>query len=400
MDIFPPYPAEVRASAHELHDRIVVFDSHVDLPLDFTQADRDGPGQFDLAKAAYGRLSGAALTLHAAVARPTAENVAKGKKQLETLYGIITGMARDFPDRAGIARSPTEFRRLVDEKKFTIVLGFQNAFPLSDVAEIDAWAARGVSQFAFAFIGNNRWADSARPYPFIGGKQRSGGLSQLGKRGVWRLNDLGVLVDVSQLSSEALRDVLAESRAPVVASHSTVRGLLDADRNLTDGELRAIRDGGGVVQIVAFGLYLRALDAAMMERLRAHWTRYGLKAPQSLAAALTVNDPETEDWPEERFWTFLHEFHEILVLEKPTATLRDLGDAIDYAVQRVGIDHVGIASDFNHGGGVIGWTHAGETVNVTAELLSRGYTDDQIAKLWGGNYLHVWQKARDVAGLP
>ena len=106
-------------------------------------------------------------------------------------------------------------------------------------------------------------------------------MSELGKRGVRRLNDLGVLIDVSQLSSAALRDVLTESRAPVVASHSTVRGLLDADRNLDDGELRAIRDGGGVVQIVAFGLYLRPLDAAMMERLRAHWTRYGLKAPQS-----------------------------------------------------------------------------------------------------------------------
>lgn len=400
MTAQPGYPPDLLARARELHGRIVVFDSHVDLPLDFAKADRDGPGQFDLAKAAQGCLSGAALTLHAAVARPTAANVEKGRKELETLHAIITDMVRDFPSRAGIARTPAEFRRLVAEKKFAIVLGFQNAFPLADVTELDAWAARGVSQFAFAFIGNNRWADSARPYPFIGGTLRSGGLSDLGKRGVRRLNDLGVLVDVSQLSSEALRDVLAESRAPVVASHSTVRGLLDVDRNLSDGELRAIRDGGGVVQIVAFGLYLRPLDAAMMAGLRAHWTRYGLKAPQSLAAMLTVNDPETRDWPEERFWTFLHEFHEILVLEKPTATLRDLGAAIDYAVERIGIDHVGIASDFNHGGGVIGWSHAGETVNVTAELLSRGYTDAEIAKLWGENYLRAWRKVRDVAGLP
>lgn len=402
MTAQPRYPADIIARAHALHDRIITFDSHVDLPLNFGRgdlaADLDGPTQFDLAKAARGRLSGAALTVHASAARPTAENAEKGRAELEARHAIIAGIARDFPDRAGIAHSPDEFRKLAKAGRFAIVIGFQNAAPLGDdLAKLDDWISRGVRQFAFTFIGNNIWADSSRPYPYIGGKLRSNGLSDLGKRAVGRLNELGAMIDVSQLSSAALGDVLAIARAPVIASHSAVRGLVDVDRNLSDAELLAIKRGGGVVQIAAFGLYLEPLDDDMLGRLRSHWARYGLPSPRTLAAALTVNEIETEEWADEIFWTFLHEFHDILRLDRPTAGLRHFGDAIDYAVERIGIDHVGIASDFNHGGGVLGWTDAAETVNVTAELIARGYSDGDIAKLWGENFLRVWQDVENVA---
>jgi microsomal dipeptidase-like Zn-dependent dipeptidase len=390
------------ARAADLHGRILTFDSHVDIPQAFGSpempADRDGDSQFDLVKAQRGRLSGAGLVIHAPVARLSAEAAAAGRLETEQAYVRITGIAERFPDRAGLARTPAAFRRLAADGRFAIVLAYQNAAPLGDdLSWLDRWAARGVTMFAFSFIGNNSWADSARPYPFISGGLQANGLSDIGKAAVRRLNDLGVIVDVSQMSSPALADVLAVSRAPIVASHSAVRALVDADRNLSDAELDAIAAGGGVVQIVGFAPYVRVLDPDLRTRLEDLWEAEGLARPTRLSDVLSVNDPATATWPEDRFWRFLHEFHVMLDLEHPTATVSDLVDAIDHAVARVGIDHVGIASDFNHAGGLADWTDVGQNLNVTAELLRRGYAEADIAKLWGENFLRVWQAVIDCS---
>jgi hypothetical protein len=135
----------------------------------------------------------------------------------------------------------------------------------------------------------------------------------------------------------------------------------------------------------------------MRERLRAHWAAYGLASPATLADLLSVNDPATAHWDQDTFDAFLHEFHEILELDRPEADVNDLVDAIDHAVWHAGIDHVGIGSDFNHSSGVTGWMTVADNLNVTAELIRRSYTDQEIAKLWGGNFLRVWQHALDAA---
>jgi microsomal dipeptidase-like Zn-dependent dipeptidase len=393
---------ELLAKAAELHSRIITFDGHVDIPLNFGspghEPDRDGPTKFDLPKVARGRLSGASLVISAAAARPTHENLAKLRKDQETRYRLISGLADAFPERVGLARSPDEFRGLARDGKFAIVLSFQNASPLAPQPEsIDPWVARGVRMFAFAFIGNNQWADSARPYPFVAAGNKWDGLSDLGRAAVKRLNDLGVIVDVSQLSPDALRDVLATSRAPIVASHSALTAFVDTGRNLADADLFEIKSRGGLVNLVGFAPYLLAPDATMMEELRATWRRYGLPAPQTVGAALSVDDPETADWPEDKFWTFLHEFHEVLKLDKPVADLARYGEVMDYAVERIGVDHVGVASDFNHSGGLADWNDVGQSLAVTAELLGRGYDEPSIAKIWGENFLRVWQMVQDAA---
>jgi microsomal dipeptidase-like Zn-dependent dipeptidase len=307
-------------------------------------------------------------------------------------------MARDFADRVGIAATPEEFRRIVAAGKFAVVLSFQNALTLAqEIGSIDAWIDRGVRMFGFAFIGNNPWADSARPYPYIAAGTRSDGLSALGRAGVRRLKERGVIVDVSQLSTAALDQVLAISSAPVVASHSALRAFVDTGRNLSDLECVNIRNGGGLVQVVGFAPYLRPLDAAMMAELRALWQRFGLAPPDSIGAALSVDDPQTETWEDDKFWTFLHEFHDVLALHKPIAEVRHLGAAIDHAVDVMGIGHVGIASDFNHSGGLADWYDVGQSLNVTAELIRRGYAESYIAKLWGENFLRIWQRTQDMA---
>src|SRR5947208_1221244 len=228
---------ELLAKAAELHSRIITLDGHVDIPLNFgtpgNGADRDGPTKFDRPKVTRGRLSGASLVVSAAAARPTPENLARLRNDQETRFRAITGLAEAFPAKVGLARGPDEFRRIVGEGRFAIVLGFQNASPLALKPDsIDPWVARGVRIFAFAFIGNNPWADSARPYPFVAAGNNWTGLSDLGRAGVKRLNDPAVIVDVSQLSAAALHDVLATSSAPVVASPSALRAFVDTGRNL------------------------------------------------------------------------------------------------------------------------------------------------------------------------
>ena len=393
--------SELLKHAAELHGRMVTFDGHLDVPLTFgtdgREATVDGPMKFDLPKVVRGRLSGASLVVTAAAARPTPENLAKLRADQEARYGIIRGLAQDHPETVGIAHTPAEFLELVATGRFAVVISFQNAQPLvPELASIDAWITRGVRMFGFSFIGNNHWSDSARSYPFIAAGTRWNGLSPLGREAVERLNALGVIIDVSQLSAAALSDVLATSNRPVVASHSALRAFVDTGRNLSDTELDGIRAGGGLVQVVGFAPYLLELDGKTMASLQATWQRFGLRPPQTVGAALSVDDEETASWPEDKFWTFLHEFHEVLQLDKPAADLGHYGAVLDHAVQRMGVDHVGIASDFNHGGGLADWLDVGENLAVTAELLGRGYDEAHLAKLWGENFLRIWQQVQDV----
>lgn len=390
--------------AQELHRRILVFDGHLDIPTGFggaaAPADGDGPGQFDLVKAAQGGLTAVCLAVHAPLARGTAEGAASGRKAQEARHAAILRMAQAFPDRVAIAHSPEELREIRASGRLAVVIGFQNAAPLEgDLSAIRSWVDRGVRMFGFCFIGNNAFADSARPYPFAG-DHRNGGLSPLGRAAVELLNELGVVIDVSQLSSKALAGVLERSTAPVVASHSGPRGLIDKRRNLTDAEIQAVAAGGGLVNIVGFGPYLVASTEVERDRLRQLWETYELEGCRTMDDA--IFHPDTAGWPDQRFGAFMHEFHEIIDLAQPKASVSHLVDAIDYGVKLVGVDHIGISSDFNHGGGLADWRNAGETHNVTAELLRRGYGEADIAKLWGENFLRTWTEVRKeaVAAVP
>lgn len=205
-----------------------------------------------------------------------------------------------------------------------------------------------------------------------------------------------MIIDVSQMSSQALAQVVALSRAPVVASHSAPRAMVDIRRNLSDKEMQLIKDSGGVIQIVAFSTYLKPLSNKTQERLNALRSDYALPPLADLNYALMPGDPVIAGWPEQKVGQYANALYAILD-EEPPATLKDYGDAIDYAVRKVGIDHVGLSSDFNEGGGIDGWQDASEARNVTAELITRGYSEADISKLWGGNFLRVWQQVQAAA---
>ena len=378
---------DVLQKARQIQRKIVTFDSHVDVPVGL-DGSTDGTSQFDLVKAERGHLNGAALAVFVPQTKRTEENYQRARADADKKYETIVNVAKQNPNRAGLAYSPADVRSLAKQGKFAVVISFLNAYPLGkDLSQIDTWYDKGVRIFGFNHAGNNDWADSSRPVAGFGDKpDENGGLTDLGKQAVAKLNEKGILIDVSQLSSKALADTLALTKAPVAATHSGVKGIVDNSRNLSDEELQAVAKNGGVVSIVAFSAYLHPLPQDIQDKVRALRTEYGL--PEK-------DDSAQQSWPAEKQKEFSTRWHEILA-SAPKATLAQLVESVDYAVKRIGIDHVGISSDFNHGGGVTGWNNEGEAQNVTAELLRHGYTEAQIAKLWGGNFLRVWTEAPSV----
>ena len=342
---------KLQSRAEQIQTRITAFDSHLDLPFDYPGAAEDGKTQFDLPKATRGHLKGASFAVFVPQGPRTPEGYAKAVADADKKLNLIKAIAENNHDGAAIAYSPEDVRRISAQGKFAVVISLLNAYslgsPKADLSQLDEWYQRGVRILGYTHAGHNAWADSSRPSKALNDPlEEHGGLSDIGKKGIARLNDLGVLIDVSQLTTPGLKQVLSLSRAPVVASHSGIKAIVDATRNLSDEEMALIAKNGGVVQVVAFGNYLR-------------------KVPEG-------------------------------VHDAPPATVAQFVDSLEYAVKKIGIDHVGIASDFNHGGGVTGWQNEGEGTNVTAELLRRKYSERDIAKLWGGNFLRTWGKAQKL----
>jgi membrane dipeptidase len=377
--------------AKALHQRIISIDAHTDIPLDYATetADpgQDTTGQIDLPKMDRGGLTGAVFAVFAFQAKRTPENYAKAHAQGLTKLNAIHRMAEFYPSRIEIATGPADVRRIHGAGKHVAIIGMLNGFPLGPRAEnLDVYYQRGLRQIGLTHAGNNDLADSSRPQAKHGDSgPEHGGLSDVGKKLIRDMNGRGIIVDVSQLTPAALADAIAASEVPVVASHSAVMAIVETPRNLSDEDMRRVAASGGVVHIVAFSAYLRPVSDSFNAEMMAVRNRYNLKV-----------DADAERLDIETRKRYDAEMLD-LIRRAPKASLPELVNAIDYAVDLVGIDHVGIATDFNHGGGLIGFKDASEAYHVTAELLGRGYSEADIAKLWGENWLRVFQAATDYA---
>jgi membrane dipeptidase len=382
--------ARLLERARDIHKKIIAFDSHTDITLDFEGGAVDGKSQLDLPKASRGGLNGAAIALFVQQGPRTAEGFAKARAEADKKYELIKAIAAQNPEKAAIAYSPDDVKRIAAQGKFAIAISILNAYPLgTDLSQIDAWYDKGVRILGFVHAGHNDWADSSRPNANLGNKQAEhNGLSPLGVEGVKRLNELGVLVDVSQLSSPAFKQVLSLTKAPVAATHSGVKGIVENSRNLSDEELEMIKRNGGVAQMVAFTNYVRQVPKEIIDRQKELQAEFGFEGGTAPAG---TGDAKRKEFTER---------NAAILAQVPRGTVAQLVNTIDYAVKKIGVDHVGIASDFNHGGGVVGWDNEGEALNVTVELLRRGYSEKDIRKLWGGNFLRVWAKAQSLATDP
>jgi membrane dipeptidase len=303
------------------------------------------------------------------------------------------------PDKIELALSAGDVKRIHADGKKAALMGVENGYPLGeDVARVKEFYDRGARYLSLTHNGHNQLADSHTG-------EREGwkwqGLSPLGKEIIAEMNRLGIMVDVSHASKEAMLQAAALSKAPVIASHSSVRALCDVSRNLDDEQLQALKASGGVIQVVAYGGFIKSIRPDSAERsaaLAAARKEFGLPESSGPSQRARLQSMLKKLSPERRaaYENKLAEIDKEHPGDRP-ADVRDFVDHIDYAVRSVGIDHVGIASDFDGGGGLVGWNDAGETFNVTLELVRRGYSEEQIEKLWGANLLRVMDETERIA---
>ena len=363
-------------SAAEVHDAALTLDTHIDIPLTYmTEID---PGlatdlQVDLPKLASGKLDSGFWIIYTPQGDLTAEGYAEGLEIAETRVKAITQMSQAYPESIEMARTAEDVRRIVGDGKHAVLIGMENAYPLGESVEsIPLWAERGVRYVGLTHFGHNQFGDSSNPNPDRDTGPKWNGLSPLGEDLVRALNENGIMVDVSHTGKATMMQAADLSTTPIIASHSGVKAIADTERNLDDEQLRKIRDVNGVAQMVALGSYVK------------------LPTPEQKAArdALDAEFGDRSGWDQAKRDVYGERRAEITAMS-PEANVSNFVDHIDHAVSVAGIDHVGIASDFDGGGGILGWKDASETENVTAELLRRGYSTEEIGKIWGGNLLRV-----------
>jgi membrane dipeptidase len=370
---------------------LITLDSHVDIPLDFATAavdPRNADLQVNLDKMTRGGLDAGFFIVYVGQTARTEANYAQAQTDALTKFEAIHRMAEQlYPERIEIAYSSADVERIAAAGKLVAAIGIENGFVLGRQLEmLDRYYALGARYVTLAHDGDNDLARSARPKPELGDAADTDfGVTALGMEAIARMNRLGIMVDVSHGSKQTALDAMRLSAAPVIASHSGIAGVSVHPRNLDDETLLALRDDGGVVQVVAYDSYLKFQPEEQLAAMRALRERVGLRPgirPNQLA--------------EEQRTIYAQEL--LAIQERwPPATVQDFVNHIDYAVKLIGVDHVGISSDFGGGGGVTGWADAEETRNVTAELEARGYSREDIAKIWSGNLLRVWRDVERVA---
>jgi membrane dipeptidase len=381
--------ADLDRRVQEVHAAARPLDAHADILVPTTPGiyrTADGESQLTVDKLVAGGMATVTLALQSPTGPATAEGIATARAEVDAKLARLRALEAQDSGRVAIARSAADIERIHAANKIAVLIGFQNAYALGDdVALVDRYVAEGVRVFAFNHAGNNAFADSSRPS--VPGDEPHGGLSPLGREAVRRLNDLGVVIDVSQLTPRGVIETLELSRAPVIASHSAVRALVDETRSLLDEELDAIAAKGGVVHVPPFNTYIAPRPPEFVARLGELRASHGL--PREFRGAL--DDVNRLSGPARG------EYTTAALAAVPRATLDDYLDHIDYVVKRIGVDHVGIGTDFDHGAGIVGYRDASEARNLTRALLARGYSADDVAKIWSGNFMRVLRAAEAAA---
>jgi membrane dipeptidase len=397
--------------AREIHDRIIVLDSHVDFaPADLTGQPNyttDLHCQVDLPKLSRGGVDALFFVVYVGQTRgrhnPEAFRSAGYQRAYDAAVEKFEAVRRFTgeiaPDTFELALTSRGAREIHARGKKAALIGVENGYPIGDdLARIEEFFVRGARYLSLAHNGHNQLSDSHTG-------EREGwkwhGLSPLGAEVIGAMNRLGMMVDVSHASRQSMLQSAALSRAPIIASHSAVRALCDTSRNLDDDQLLALQRTGGVIQVVAYAGFVKMQKPDSAERsaaLRALREEFELPNPADPRHRGPFH-ARIKEMPEQRRTAYQDRLA-IIDAEQPgdpPATVADFIDHVDYAVKLLGVDHVGIASDFDGGGGVSGWENAGESFNVTLELVRRGYTEAQIEKLWGANLLRVMDEVQQAA---
>jgi membrane dipeptidase len=388
----------VMERARAIHAAALVLDAHADIEIPGSPtryASSDGTSRVAPEKMRAGGVDAVVMAAAVGPGPRDADGYAAARRTADAEIAAVIALAEDPANDAVIPLTPDELIAAHTDGHLALILGMQNALILgTDLTGLDDLYGAGVRVFALTHMGHNDFADSSRPLYLaeLGAHEplsEHGGLSPLGIAAIERINALGGIVDISQLSQQAALQVMEISRAPVIASHSNVRTLSDVTRNLSDEEIDRIGETGGVIHVAPFRGYLYDssdpdLDAAIRAARRAAGVEESYLYPFELY--WEIDDPDAQA-------AFVTAISDLL----GPGSLDDMLDHLDYIVASIGVDHVGIGTDFNHGSGITGFNDASEAFNVTAGLLERGYSAEDIEKIWGGNFVRVWRAAEAAA---
>jgi membrane dipeptidase len=398
--------------AREIHQRVIALDTHNDIePENFTTArnyTQRLDTQVNLPKMIEGGLDASFFIVY--VGQPSLKETPDALTpagyrrayqatiaKFDAVHRLTEQLA---PDRIQLALTSADVRRINASGKKVALIGVENGYPIGeDIHRVQEFYDRGGRYLSLAHNGNNQLSDSNTGER--DGYKWGNGISPFGKEVLAEMNRVGLMVDVSHPSKGSMMQAAALSKAPIIASHSAARALCNVSRNMDDEQLQALAKTGGVIQIVAFPTYLKtpkpdvperaALIATLRNELGLPAATSGGGAATDFAAALRQLSPERRAEYDRRMASIDARY------PPDKAAVTDLVNQIDYVVKLIGIEHVGISSDFDGGGGIVGWNDASETFNVTLELVRRGYTESQIAQLWSGNLLRVMDKVQAVA---
>ncbi|WP_188605721.1 dipeptidase [Aquaticitalea lipolytica] len=393
--------------AKAIHERVITLDTHCDINIkNFTDSinyTQNLDNQVNLPKMKTGGLDVAWFIVYTGQDTLTDEGYKNAYDNAISKFDAIHKLCKDIaPNDIELATTSSDVRRIVKSGKKVAMIGIENGYPVGkDIKNVEKFYNLGARYMSLAHNGHSQLSDSNTGEE--DGVWLHNGLSDLGKEVIVEMNRLGMMIDVSHPSKDAMKQMVELSKAPIIASHSSARALCDHSRNLDDEQLGWIVKNGGVVQTVAFSSYLNTEKhekRAEFEKELAikHLDSMGLKwVDRKDMKALTTEARETYFNALSKIRPLIKDKISKMKDAPPAVNVSDFVDHIDYLVETMGIEHVGISSDFDGGGGIEGWSDASETFNVTLELVRRGYTEEEIEMLWSGNLLRVLDEVEAVA---
>jgi membrane dipeptidase len=373
--------------AEIIHQKAFTIDSHCDSPLVIMNEDfdigkshnaKETGTKYDLPRMEKGELDASFFAVFIGQGNQDSAGLAKAFIQSNQIIEAVYKAIKSYPDKAEIALTPEDGYRIEKEGKRAIYLGIENGYALADnIENVDYFYKKGIRYITLVHTRNNHIADSSTD------STNFNGLSDFGKEVVKKMNKLGIMIDISHASDSTFYDVLSLTKVPIIASHSCSRALCDNPRNLSDDMLRALAKNGGVVQMCILSDYVKKMPS--------------YPARDSAHAAFEAKHSNWANYTDEQRRNGIREWQQLDVKYPAIlANVSDVADHIDHMVKVAGIDHVGIGTDFDGGGGVNGCFDVSEMENITLELVKRGYTEEQIVKIWGGNFMRVFKEVEKL----
>ena len=370
----------------QLRAEYLTLDSHIDIPFDYMINPEHDPGnetdmQVDFQKMLKGNLDGGFFIVYVGQSELSKKGYQEAKEKAIIKFNAINKMVEKYPNKIVLVKSPEEVYEAKRNKKLFAAIGIENGYVIGeDIELLKYYYDLGARYMTLSHIGHNQISDSSLPKKSLKNEiEMHGGLSDFGKITIKKMNELGMMIDVSHVSDKSALQAIRLSHHPVIASHSGARSVANHPRNIPDNIIREIAKKEGVIQVVAFSSYVKV-------------NKKRTDSIVSLRNSILAMTGDNNFIPEKHMKLIEYKNGmDRINKEFPLPGIDSFIDHIDHIVDLVGIDYVGISSDFGGGGGIEGWSDASQTFNITNSLLLRGYSEDEVNKIWSENFLRVWR---------